>query len=286
VTRSTAAGFRWQAPVHAQLVSAGTNRHAGGGRAMSFRAGSFGFNASTLEALATNGAPLDRRYNATTFGPESGVTPGRRLLDVERVHDITEVPKTAYDTRLGTLRHVQLGACSSSDIESLPWLALEKSLHSLLIQPHSFELLTPDKARADTVVTRRFRRLVALLDRHRDSFRVRGFADSERPLPAAAEPSLRGSVSASGSPCGEPVDPMASGYAPQSLVVAEPIGHVCGRPLSPFTCPLGPPASGSVRLSFGEEALFTSAVGLPPLWAIKGGRLNVARGTMTSSSSA
>lgn len=42
---------------------------------------------------------------------------------------------------------------------------------------HNFELLNPNKDRADPTVVRRFRRMCEFFDRHRDAFRVRGFGD-------------------------------------------------------------------------------------------------------------
>ena len=79
-----------------------------------FRAGSFGFNADTLDALAACGIPFDSSYNATNYGPDSGVAPGTIVTDVYSERGITEYPMTVYDTGLGHLRHAQLNACTVS----------------------------------------------------------------------------------------------------------------------------------------------------------------------------
>lgn len=171
------------------LLAEGRRRleEAGAGRISAFRAGSFGFNAATLQAVAANGLPFDCSYNATAFGPASGVAPGGVLTDVSREGGVVEYPMTVYDTGFGRLRHVQLGACSWREIERLLWSALDSGQQAFVLLSHNFELLTPSKQRADPIVVARFERLCSFLERHRDQFEVCGF-DGLAPSVAARQP--------------------------------------------------------------------------------------------------
>ena len=178
------------------LIADGMRRleNAGAEPVNCFRAGSFGFNADTLDALAVCGIPFDSSYNATAFGPDSGVAPGMIVTDVYRERGVTEYPMTIYETGLGNLRHAQLGACSWAELERLLWAALDAGRQSFVLLSHSFELLAPSKTSPDRVVVSRFQKLCRFLDRHRDSFCVRGFHGlSDVPVPSQPAP-LQGSA--------------------------------------------------------------------------------------------
>jgi len=140
-----------------------------------FRAGSFAFNADTLCALAANGIPFDSSYNASLFGLDSGVMPGVTVVEPVVSHGIHEYPMTVFSDGTGSLRHAQLTACSTKEIEGLLWQALVSGRSTFVILSHNFELLNPAKDRPDDVVVKRFRKLCSFLDRNSDTFRVRGF---------------------------------------------------------------------------------------------------------------
>ena len=176
---------------------------AGAPQVNALRAGGFGFNRDTLDALAANAVPFDSSYNATMHGPESGVRPGELAWAPFECAGVQEYPMSVFDDGTGTLRHVQLTACSLSEMEHLLWQALETGHSSLVILSHSFELLNGgSRDRSDPVAIRRFRKLCAFLDRHRDVFKVRGFQglEAEHALPefvaatAAAAPSAKSSA--------------------------------------------------------------------------------------------
>lgn len=59
-------------------------RDAGGGIANAFRAGSFGFNIATLDALNDLGFAFDSSYNAILFGLDSGFMPGEVVCQPSR----------------------------------------------------------------------------------------------------------------------------------------------------------------------------------------------------------
>jgi peptidoglycan/xylan/chitin deacetylase (PgdA/CDA1 family) len=165
-------------------------QRAGAPRPRAFRAGSFAFNADTLHALAAHGIHVDSSYNASTLGPSSGVCEGELLEQARQIGAVLELPMTVYSDGRG-LRHAQLTACSWAELESLLWQAADRGPGQFVLLSHNFELLTPGQRAVDPVVMRRFRRLVAFLDRHRDRFRVRGLAGEPPRPPAGAYPRLR-----------------------------------------------------------------------------------------------
>lgn len=162
-------------------------RRAGVHDINAFRAGSFAFNHDTLPALAANGVAFDSSYNASMFGPDSGVSPGQWLVEPTVVDGVMEYPMTVYRDGTSTLRHAQLTACSWPELEGLLWQAAEQGRQSFVLLSHGFELLNRAKDRPDDVVVRRFERLCAFLDRHRDSFAVRGFKGLTTPSVAARQ---------------------------------------------------------------------------------------------------
>ena len=159
-------------------------RRAGVSDVNAFRAGSFAFNHDTLPALAANGILFDSSYNASMFGLDSGVRPGLRLVEPITVTGVHEYPMMVYRDGTSKLRHAQLTACSSAELEGLLWQALTLQRKAFVILSHGFELLNQAKDRADDVVVRRFQRLCVFLDKNRDSFRVTGFQGLAPPLVA------------------------------------------------------------------------------------------------------
>jgi hypothetical protein len=155
-----------------------------------FRAGSFGFNRETLDALAANSIPFDSSYNATLFGPDSGVRPGQPAWSPFACAGVNEYPMTVFGDGTGRMRHVQISACSYAEIEGLLWRALEAGYKSFVILTHSVELLNAGRNAPDPVAIRRFRKLCAFLDRHRDKFQVRGFRGLEPEVSDAQPPAL------------------------------------------------------------------------------------------------
>lgn len=148
---------------------------AGAGDVSCFRAGSFGFDHRTLEAVKACGLRFDASYNATLHGPDSGVATGQLLGDVYCDGPVTEFPMTVFRDGVGRLRHAQLGACSWGELESLLWQALEQGRQSLVILSHNFELLSPSKRSRDAVVHRRFKELCRFMARPGGEFRMAGF---------------------------------------------------------------------------------------------------------------
>jgi hypothetical protein len=178
-------------PEQVHLLNLGTDllRCAGAPRPTCFRAGSFGFNAQTLAALERSGIAMDASYNATMFGPDSGVAPGRILTDSVQIGAVCEFPMTVFKDGTQRLRHAQLTACSWRELESLLWQALEGGQDSFVLLSHGSELLTRSRSKPDMVVVRRFEQLCRFLERNSDCFKTRTFDQGqptgrqEQPLP-------------------------------------------------------------------------------------------------------
>lgn len=160
-----------------QLIGIGMDylARAGARRPNAFRAGSFGFNHLTLRALQAQNLRHDSSYNATMFGPASGLAPGTLLTDCCAFDEVLEHPITVYDDSFGRLRHTQLTATSSAEMETLLWQALERNQSEFVILSHSFELLNSGKNRADAVVVKRLERLCRFVSDHRVHFVMSGF---------------------------------------------------------------------------------------------------------------
>ena len=179
--------FTLEEQTHLIAVGANLLKKAGASDINAFRAGSFAFNADTLSALAANNIPFDSSYNACMFGLDSGVLPGVTVVEPTEFRGTYEYPMSVFNDGTGTLRHVQLTACSSTEIERLLWQSLETGRNSFVILSHNFELLNQAMDRPDEIVVKRFRKLCSFLDKNRDSFRVRGF-DGLKPTVKYVQP--------------------------------------------------------------------------------------------------
>lgn len=171
------------------LIAAGIDliEKANGGRVNAFRAGSFGANRDTLLALAANRIAFDSSYNASMFGLNSDIMPGQTLIEPLECNGVHEYPMTVFNDGTLLLRHAQLGACSTREMEGLLWKALESERKAFVILSHNFELLNVAKDRADEIMVKRFRDLCRFLDQNRDCFRMCGFQGL---APALASPPL------------------------------------------------------------------------------------------------
>lgn len=159
------------------LIESGLRLLAEAGTPMinAFRAGSFAFNKDTLGALVKNGIQFDSSYNATQFGLDSGVLPGKIATDPFLSDGIIEYPMTVFNDGSSKLRHAQIAACSYQEMEGLLWKTLEAGNKSFVILSHNFELLNRSKTKPDWIAVRRFEKLCSFLDKNRDCFAVSGF---------------------------------------------------------------------------------------------------------------
>jgi hypothetical protein len=155
-----------------------------------FRAGNYGANFDTLEALRRIGLPYDTSYNICYLHSDCGLRTDEPLLQPQPLHGIHEFPITFFQDRPGHVRHAELCACSSQEMKKTLLSAWARGWFSYVLVSHSFELLKGRKqkvpaVRPDRIVIRRFEKLCQFLSAHRDKFRTVGFADiapAETPL--------------------------------------------------------------------------------------------------------
>lgn len=150
-------------------------KEAGASDINAFRAGSFGFNADTMSALAANGIPFDSSYNASQYGLESGVAPGVTVVEPLLWNGVVEIPMTVFNDQTRLLRHTQLAACSFAEFEYLLWQALEQGRSSFNILSHGFELIDRHSNCPATFAINRFHKLCKFLEKHREEFNTIGF---------------------------------------------------------------------------------------------------------------
>jgi hypothetical protein len=148
-----------------------------------FRAGSFGMNTDTIGAVANADIAFDLSYDAAIVPAEHFPASAANVVQPHSIGSVIEYPMSVYNDATGRLRHLQLGASSFEEIESVLWHACEHEWHSVVMLSHNFELLNQAKNRADGIVVSRFRRLCQMLERYRDCFETAQFASTPAAVP-------------------------------------------------------------------------------------------------------
>lgn len=162
----------------AQLLKAGIEllERAGATQLNAFRAGSFALNADTLLALGDNQIRFDSSYNPASIAGVDEVHTGAPYTQPVEIGAVREYPVTIFrDRGPQSRKHLQLTACSFSEMAHVLNQASDQGLDSVVIVSHNFELMTPSKKREDPVVVARFRKLCEFLASNSDRFCVRGF---------------------------------------------------------------------------------------------------------------
>lgn len=159
---------------------------AGAPPPVAFRAGSYGADDATLDALAALGIAYDSSHNGCEHPWPSaiGLPPGQTAP--VRHRGVIELPVSQIAQPGGSLRHLQVCAVSAGEMA----LALDHAVAAdqpvLTLISHSFELATRDGLRPNRVVRSRFDRLCRLLADRRDEAPTVHFADLQG-LPLGGE---------------------------------------------------------------------------------------------------
>jgi hypothetical protein len=159
---------------------------AGAAEVNAFRAGSFGLGPETFAAVHAAGLRFDTSFDPTTTHP---INAERRYFHPTAVDGVVEAPLGAFQDGLGRMRHVQLGACSLSELEGSLQDARARGWNAVILLSHNFELMNAARDRFDEVVVRRFEGLCRFLARRPQEYTVRGFAGWQ---PAIGDPSSQG----------------------------------------------------------------------------------------------
>lgn len=146
-----------------------------------FRAGNYGANRATLRALHANGLRYDTSHNAYYLDYDCDVRTESPLDQPRMLEGIWEFPISVFTDWPGHVRHAQLCACSSLELETILLSASEQGWYAFVLVSHSFELIrgrrSGSSARPDQIVIGRFERLCAFLNRHRGRLPTCGFTD-------------------------------------------------------------------------------------------------------------
>jgi len=161
---------------------------AGASRPVAFRAGCYGGNAATIEALGKKGLLIDCSYNAAFVGCECGFEP-LGINDVkELAAGVYELPVTNFWERgmaPGRLRPLDINGAGFGEIKA----ALEQlrvgGTQCAMVVLHSFSFIKPydvqyRKVRIRHNVIRRFRNLCEFLSENSGVYRVRTLGELTR----------------------------------------------------------------------------------------------------------
>ena len=148
------------------------------GEVLSFRAGNFGANNATWDAMAKAGLVVSSNYNPCYFDKNckmrfDGSTPG--LFDTGR--GVWELPISNFKDAGGGFRHVQITAVSLAEMKRYLLDAHASGLREVTLVTHSFELCHIDDpaarlGRVNSINLLRLRGLCRFLARESDLFEV------------------------------------------------------------------------------------------------------------------
>ncbi|HEX2764756.1 MAG TPA: polysaccharide deacetylase [Allosphingosinicella sp.] len=166
---------------------------AGAPQPVAFRSGSYAVDAATLAALKALGLRYDSSHNGS-YAPDPSALPLERdLIAPVAIDGIIELPVTQIEDSGGRLRHVQLCALSSDEIEACLLHAAREGHPAVVLVTHGFELASRDGKRANGALCGRFERLCAFLENHSETLPTAHFSGlgdlvigaEARPLPAS-----------------------------------------------------------------------------------------------------
>jgi hypothetical protein len=142
----------------------------------SFRAGNYGGNLDTLEALENNGILYDTTYNFPYLNSPCDMHFETKLKDIHPYNKVYEFPVTYFNDIGNHPRHLQLTACSLNEMKFVLNTAWQQQRNSCTIVLHSFEWIKRLKNgqvknhKLDTICLKRFEELCKFLTDNQDKF--------------------------------------------------------------------------------------------------------------------
>ncbi|TMM47335.1 hypothetical protein [Qipengyuania marisflavi] len=128
---------------------------AGAPAPTAFRAGNYGVNDATMRALARCKIRYDSSHVPGMRDSDCRLTLGPQHQKVLRHKGTLEVPVGSIRS-FGGLRHAQITALSSWEMTAALRFAVRENIAMLNIVSHSFELLSRDRTRINSIVRGRF----------------------------------------------------------------------------------------------------------------------------------
>ena len=143
---------------------------AGAPRITAFRAGNFGANNDTLQALAELNIRWDSSFNAAYLGAPCAITLPTDQVDPVEHKGVIQLPVSGLWDRPGHFRPAQICAVSAAEMRAALDHAAQHRQPVFSIVTHSFEMLSRDRERANAVVMRRYQMMARHIARHPDLF--------------------------------------------------------------------------------------------------------------------
>lgn len=170
-----------------QIIKKGLEllKSSGAKNITSFRAGNYGGDFNTLKALKSNNILFDTTYNYPYLNSVCDMDTGEALQDTSRMADIYQIPVTYFHDYGNHPRHLQLTACSLSEIKHVLTQAYQQQRHSCTIVLHSFEWIKRIRKGAikdhtlDKICLKRFHGMCQFLSDNKDKFTTQKFEKIE-----------------------------------------------------------------------------------------------------------
>lgn len=132
---------------------------AGAPAPTAFRAGNYGSNDETLQALARLGLDYDSSFNPAYAGLGCDISLPSDRQDITPRHGVNVVPISAIEEPQGTLRPAQICALSATEMAMALDHASEERACFFNIVSHSFELIVRQFRQPNPIMIDRFERL-------------------------------------------------------------------------------------------------------------------------------
>ncbi|MCL9982428.1 MAG: hypothetical protein NBV60_04635 [Erythrobacter sp.] len=161
---------------------------AGAPAPVAFRAGNYGANDDTLQALAALGIGYDSSHCPALVGGYCKISLGPDDRDPLWHHGVIEVPAGTIGTLSGGQRHAQITALTLAEMLAAITHARDNGRDSFTLVSHSFELINRRKLAVNKIVRRRFTKLVETLATM-PGVETGCYADSPPPLSCPTRPS-------------------------------------------------------------------------------------------------
>jgi len=161
-----------------ELIANGVRllKQAGVPSLQAFRAGSFAANSDTFAALEANGILFDSSLNAAVPISAPDIQRNEPAFSPRLIGNVSAYPVTVFRDGLGKLRHAQIGACSSWELQEALRYGERNEMEAFVLFSHNFEMLKPSRSDPDWIVVKRFQQFCRFLSNN-PSLRPVGFRD-------------------------------------------------------------------------------------------------------------
>lgn len=146
-----------------------------------FRAGNYGADNNTLKALHELEVTFDTSYNEPYLNNSCRIITDKYLTFPKLISNTVEIPVSNFNDYPNHKRHLQLSACSFSEIKDVLLSNWQAEQFSCVIVLHSFEWIKRDRKKnihsLDKVCLKRFLKLCKYLAENTDKFETLHFKD-------------------------------------------------------------------------------------------------------------